>query len=518
MRWSQRKYHAGSMRNVGGALRRGTRALAVHRDRTGRSMSGGWDARNWIRQAANLGLALQPKQHSATVVEADIVIFGGAAFGGKARWLIMRVLEHIAVATFGFVLFRRTTKQITNEGALWDESEKVYRLVGATSKRLEWNFPSGARGRMAHMEHEKDRYSWDGAQIPFIGFDQLEHFTAKQFFYLLSRNRTTIGIKPKTFATCNPDPDSFLATFLAWWIDQETGYPIPNRSGKVRYFIRDGDDIVWGDSRSEIARANPHLIAHDPDAEIKSITFVASYLEDNAIGMAADPGYVGNLNALPLVDRERLKRGNWKIRPAAGLLFKREYFEVVDHVPDAQRSVRGWDLAATDEEDAIRQGIDPAWTVGIKMILGVDGIYYITAVRRLRGSPHKVRVAVQGAAAADGASVTIRLPQDPGQAGKAQVQDMVADLAGFTVRFRPMTGDKVTRAGGLSSQAEARNIKLLRAPWNDILLDQFEAFPDAGLDEVDAAVEAFDEIKPSTHAGESIPGPASTEPGRKVRV
>ena len=140
---------------------------------------------------------------------------------------------------------------------------------------------------MAHMEHEKNRHAWDGAQIPFIGFDQLEHFTARQFFYMLSRNRTTIGVKPRICATCNPDPDSFLARFLAWWIDEETGYPFPERSGQVRYFIRDGDEIVWGNSRGEIAEALPHLIAHDPDTEIKSITFIESYMEDNPISLEA---------------------------------------------------------------------------------------------------------------------------------------------------------------------------------------------------------------------------------------
>ena len=32
--------------------------------------------------------------------------------------------------------------------------------------------------------------------------------------------------------------DSWVATLIAWWIDQETGYPIAERSGVVRWVAR----------------------------------------------------------------------------------------------------------------------------------------------------------------------------------------------------------------------------------------------------------------------------------------
>jgi hypothetical protein len=37
--------------------------------------------------------------------------------------------------------------------------------------------------------------------------------------------------------------------------------------------------------------------------------------------------------SLPLLERERLLGGNWKIRPSSGLFFKREWCEVLDAVP-----------------------------------------------------------------------------------------------------------------------------------------------------------------------------------------
>jgi hypothetical protein len=59
---------------------------------------------------------------------ADICIYGGAAGGGKTVGLILEPLRHVGrVANFTAAFFRRTTPQITNPGALWDEtlSQKI---------------------------------------------------------------------------------------------------------------------------------------------------------------------------------------------------------------------------------------------------------------------------------------------------------------------------------------------------------------------------------------------------------
>ena len=89
-------------------------------------------------------------------------------------------------------------------------------------------------------------------QIAMISFDELTHFSKTQFFYMLSRNRTLCGVKPYIRATCNPDADSWVADFIAWWINQDTGYPIPERSGKIRWMYRLNDEIHWGNSKKEL--------------------------------------------------------------------------------------------------------------------------------------------------------------------------------------------------------------------------------------------------------------------------
>ena len=59
----------------------------------------------------------------------------------------------------------------------------------------------------------------------------------------------------------------------------------------------------------------------------------------------------------------------------------------------------------------------------------------------------------------DGPAVTIGLPQDPGQAGKHQVNYLARRLAGYRIATSPETGAKTTRAAPVASQVEARNLR-----------------------------------------------------------
>lgn len=438
------------------------------------------------------GTSLRPQagpQEAFLATNADIALYGGAAGGGKTWALLLEPLRHVGNPDFGAVIFRRNSKQVRNEGGLWDESAKLYPLVAAKPQEsiLQWKFPSGAKLKFEHLEHEKNKYDWQGAQIPLIGFDELTHFSKSQFLYMMSRNRSTCGVRPYIRATTNPDADSWVASFIAWWIDQETGFAIPERSGVVRFFTCINDEIIWGDTREDLLTRYPDLAHHD----IISFTFIVASVYDNKILLATDPKYLGNLKAQTLVERERLLNGNWKIRPSAGLYFKRSYFEIVDAAPASSRIVRCWDLAAT----AAEEGNTPDWTVGLRMSRDVHGTFYIEHVERLQASPEKVERAILNTAGSDGKAVTIRLPQDPGQAGKAQAKYLVGKLAGFNVKTKRVTGDKVTRASPASSQAEAGNIKLVRGPWNDAFLSEVENFPGKGKDDqVDALSDAIDEL------------------------
>ena len=401
---------------------------------------------------------------------ANIAIYGGAAGGGKSFALLLEPLRHFNNPKFTGVIFRRNTVQVRNPGGLWDESFSMYYPLKCHPREgvLEWVFPSGGQMKFAHLEYDRTVYDWQGSQIPFIGFDELTHFTEKQFFYMMSRNRSTSGIAGYIRATCNPDVDSWVRKIIDWWIGED-GYPIKERSGVVRWFIRVDDELIWGDTKEElIAKNGPHQIP-------KSLTFIASSVHDNKILMEKDPSYLSNLMALSRVERLRLLGGNWDVRPSAGMYFQREWFEIIDYLPDNWiKCVRYWDRAATKPNE---QNKNPDYTVGLKMYSYPDGTYVVSDVSRTRDTPLKVEQFVKNIASQDTPICRICVEQDPGSAGVADADNYVRLLGGYDVRVRKPTSDKVTRALPVSAQCERNNVKILRGDWNDAFLSEAENFP-----------------------------------------
>jgi predicted phage terminase large subunit-like protein len=418
---------------------------------------------------------------------AEIAIFGGAAGSGKSWALLMEGLRWPPeIAGFDAVMFRRNTTDLRKPGGLWSESMKLYPYAGGrpVSHRLEWRWDNGGSVKLAHLEYDNTVLDWHGSQVPLICFDELTTFSRYQFFYLLSRNRSTTGKRPRVRASCNADAGSWVADLIAWWIDPLTGYPIPERSGVIRYFVRGPDDaLVFYDSREQ-AMADTGMAAET----IKSLTFIAAKLADNPALMRADPAYLGNLMALPAVERERLLNGNWRIRPSAGLYFNRSWCQVVDIAPKQSMTVRGWDLAATPET----QDNDADWTTSTKMGRLSDGRYIVLHHTWMRGTPAEVERRVHNLSSQDGYMTTVGLPQDPGQAGKAQIAAFVRMLAGYPIEYSPETGDKITRFSPFSAQAEAGNVLVLRGEWNERWFQMLEGFPELPHDDdVDSTSRAF---------------------------
>jgi len=174
--------------------------------------------------------------------------------------------------------------------------------------------------------------------------------------------------------------------------------------------------------------------------------------------------------------------------PREGNLFNVDKIETIAASPGGGRAVRGWDLAGTKRKKS-------AWTVGLKLRLAHNGMLIIEDVRRLRGNPFEVKVAVKDAADDDGMAVKQSLPQDPAQAGVAQKLDYAAWLEDRNFRFSPETGDKEFRAQGIASQIEAGRVQMVRAPWNTALKDELRAFPNTMFkDQVDALSRAYTEL------------------------
>lgn len=404
-------------------------------------------------------------------------------------------LRHINRSGYHAVIFRRSLPQIRASGGLWDKSMELYPKLGGHPNRSErrWTFPAGSSVKFWHLNNEDSWLDWQGSETAFFGLDQLEEFTQMQFLKILGCSRSTCGVKPQMLATCNPKPNSWLRRLVDWWLAND-GYIDLEKNGVIRYFtvVQDEDD-------------NPQFLWVDPDwrdsngQPPKSITFIVSDIWDNPALLEQNPEYLSSLMAQSAVDRarflgERGRGGNWNLVESAGLLFRSEWFEVIDRVPDfrpdPKKCVRFWDLAAT-----VKDYSDPSASVKMMTVDDDDGrqIFYILDVTNEVMTPDRIEQRILGCANADGRGFGVRWEQERG--GSAAIRDSAArvrNLNGFNAAGVLAWGDKIERSKGLSAAAEQGRVKLLRASWNSTFLNQLQAFPDGEADDiVDSASYAY---------------------------
>lgn len=472
---------------------------------------------------------------------ADIAIFGGAAGGGKSYALLYEAVKWTIddrIRSYRAVIFRRTQPSLVGGGGLWDESQTIYRACGGRPRgapTLDWTFEA-ASGRVQdrhriefrHLQRDTTVHDHQGRQYAFIGFDELQQFTSKQFWYMVSRLRSVSGVRPMVRATCNPDPDSFVATLIAWWIGAD-GYPIPERSGVIRWLVRVDDRIEWYDTEEEARAAHPHyLVAVDgrmerfpseaaaraahPDGEVLpehvplSLTFIGSKLADNPALIRNDPTYRGKLLAMGRVDRMRLlgdesKGGNWFVRDSAGLVFRARDFILSDGPPaPIVRTVRAWDRAASPPTP---KHPDPDWSRGVRVSLCEGGMIWIDDLASGQMRPTEMLRMLRSKARRDGVRTTVALWQDTGGAGVVDVDTCRAALAGYVVEVVESWSADTSDIGSdehRSSRAkrafarvwaplvERGQVYIKRSAWAGVVTAECDSFPDARHDDIVDAI------------------------------
>jgi predicted phage terminase large subunit-like protein len=400
----------------------------------------------------------QPKQELFLNSRADITFYGGSAGGGKTYSELMAPLINIDDPNFNAIFFRRTHPELIAAGGIWDTSKKIYPRFNAqpNETKLTWNFPSGSKIKFSHLQYDNDVHKHQSAAYPLIVWDEIPQFSSQQFFYLLSRNRAPTGYNKSCWclAAGNAEP-GWVADLISWWWDPQTGYAIPERSGVIRYFVRDRDNIIWVDKSWRDARGN----------KPRSITFIEAKLDDNQILKNNDPNYESNLLAQDHVTRERLLRGNWLITYSGGM-FKREWFKMIkkEDLPKGLKLIRYWDWAATEAKD----GKDPDYTVGT--LCGMkDGDFYIIDILRFREAPGTTEQKLRLAAEVDGYETMISWEEELASAGKYNSHYLSGKLQGYQLYADRVSGDKIERGKPLASAAEHGHVYVVKAPWNNDL-------------------------------------------------
>ena len=391
-----------------------------------------------------------PKQLAFLLLNNQEAFYGGAAGGGKSDALLMAALQYVDYPGYAAIIFRKNYSELNLPGALMDRAREwlsSFPAINWKEQEKTWHFPSGATLSFGYLDTDGDKYRYQSAEFQYIGFDELTEFNEDPFRFLFSRLRRlqTSDIPLRMRAASNPGGIGHD------WVKQR--------------FITEGLE--------------------------KGRVFIPATLDDNPF--LDRTSYVESLNKLDPITRQRLLLGDWTARDA-GNLFKREWFKLVDVAPEGCQWIRYWDMAATEA----KHGTDPDWTSGCR--LGRKGnSFYLSDMRHLRATPQNVEAVVKQCAQLDGTATRIFIEQEPGASGKSLVDYYVrVVLLGYALRGDKVTGDKITRAQPVSSQAEAGNIYLVNGAWISTFLDEAEAFPNgAHDDQVDALSGAFAQLTKS---------------------
>ena len=395
------------------------------------------------------------------------------------------------------VIFRKTSKQLTAPGSIFSEAVSMYSSIYKTGLRVRYRdteiqFPNGAILKFSHLQHTSDMYSWKGAQLSFVAFDEATEFEEQAIVYLLSRMRNAhVNYKPQLFLLTNPDYNSFMRLWIQdFYLDPLTGIPISDKSGVKRWFFRQGNSMLWYNSLEEAESV------HGAGAEsgITSFTFIPATCRDNPPLLKAQPDYISRLMSLPRVEMERLLLGSWFARQESSGLFKRDWVGLVDHAnARATQRVRAWDFAFSKPSE---QYANPDWTRGVLISKDKAKVYTIESVVGLRDRVHEVEKLIFSTAVQDGTEVIISIPQDPNAAAAAYAKNLQMRLGemGFTCRLQRPVKSKVTRFAPFSSVAQAGFVNVVKAEWNKDFFDELEIFDGTGKhhdDQVDCVSDCF---------------------------
>ena len=411
-------------------------------------------------------------------------LYGGAAGGGKSDALLVDAIRYVGRGYgrgYLALLLRRTFPEL--ESSLIRRSHELYPRLGGVwnEQKKTWTFPEGETVMFGHVEHELDVHRYQGSEFQFVGFDELTTFTEYQYTYLFSRVRSSHGVPCRVRAASNPGGIGHAWVRKRWfdWVSRKSKKPA--KPAVVRYYAKRGD------TETQVSKSA---------VDASGRTFVPAMLADNPTLTKNDPSYASRLDALNVLERARLKGGDWDAEPSAKDYWDRARCGRLHSRPanmEVIARVRAWDFGATANPNADA-------TAGVLLARLFNGRTVVEHVEHVRLGPDGVDATVERTANADrerDPRTVQAIPQDPGAAGKVSVRDMQRLLAKHPIRVVIPTGDKATRFKPLASRCLAGFVDIVEdETWDhEGFHSELEAFPAGSHDDrVDGAADAYNAL------------------------
>jgi predicted phage terminase large subunit-like protein len=175
-----------------------------------------------------------------------------------------------------------------------------------------------------------------------------------------------------------------------------------------------------------------------------------------------------------------------------GTLFKRGWFQIIEHAPEGLHWSRYWDLAASVKTQA-----DFSASACVALSQDSGDIYIRDVIKLKQEWPVVRKLIISTALAEPGVQVGVESAVH-GLAGFQELQ-RVPELASTSLKSIRVDKDKISRALPVASRAEAGKVKLIRGNWLSDFLDEVTSFPagvhDDQVDAVSGAVQMITEYK-----------------------
>lgn len=225
----------------------------------------------------NIDLSLSEKQELFVDADADEILYGGAAGGGKSYGqLIDALLYALTYKKSKQLILRRTFPDLEKSlirVALEIFPRALYRY-NASSHSM--SFFNGSIIDFGYLANDRDVYQYQSAEYDVIRFDELTHFTEYQYTYMFSRVRGA-----------NPYPKRIKSS--------------TNPGGVGHEWVKE-----------RFIDIGPWNTVHKSDTGTTRL-FIPALATDNPALMANDPEYMRRLDNLSGDELKALKYGDWDL-------------------------------------------------------------------------------------------------------------------------------------------------------------------------------------------------------------
>lgn len=283
-------------------------------------------------------------QYEAFHSEADVVLYGGAAGGGKTSLAV-----GLALTLHRETLFiRRESKQLA--GVLDHIAELIDPArAGYSGQSGEWKIPEwdGTKRKivLGSTKNLGDEMKYQGRPRDLLVIDEAANMLKQQVEFLMGWVRSTVpGQRTRTLMCSNPPTTSegyWLVEMFGAWLDPN--HHNPAKPAELRYYS------VIGGEMKECDNGDPIEI----DGEViypKSYTFIPAKLQDNEY-LGTD--YLRELQALPEPLRSQMLYGDfqagvgdseWAVIPSAWV----------------EAAMQRWEKQPFDPLNVSSVGVDPS--------------------------------------------------------------------------------------------------------------------------------------------------------------